>query len=132
MHIWENVRAANIMLERIENVHGMDDAEKARIADETRCLMAYSYFQMFRFYGGLPIVDKAYVGDEVEYPGRKSAQGDYRLYAQSSRHSYREGNHMPWAYDGDDAVEKPVTGLLLVLTRSRFRFSSLLHLPSQL
>ena len=54
MHIWENVRAANIMLERIENVHGMDDAEKARIADETRCLMAYSYFRMFRFYGGLP------------------------------------------------------------------------------
>ena len=105
MHIWENVRAGNIMLERIENVPGMDDAEKARIADETRCLMAYSYFQMFRFYGGLPIVDKAYVGDEVEYPGRKSAQEtiDFML---SLLDTAIEGNHMPWAYDGDDAVEK--------------------------
>ena len=42
--IWENVRHSWMLIERINEVPDMSDAEKARIADEARCLLAYTYF----------------------------------------------------------------------------------------
>ena len=38
-HIWENVRSSYLLIERIDGVPGMDDAEKARIKDEARSLL---------------------------------------------------------------------------------------------
>lgn len=74
MHIWENVRSCNLLIERINEVPGLSDDDKIKIADEARCLMAFTYFNAFRFYGGLPIVDKAYTGSETQYVPRSSVQ----------------------------------------------------------
>lgn len=105
MHVWENVRACNVFLERINDVPGLDDDEKARMADEARCLMAYTYFQTFRFYGGLPIVDKAYTGAETEYVPRSTAKEtiDFMLGLLDTAIN---GGHLPWAYEGAEALSE--------------------------
>ena len=66
-YIWENVRHCWILIERINEVPDMSEAEKARIADEARCLMAYAYFIAFRWYGGLPIIRQSFTGSESSY-----------------------------------------------------------------
>lgn len=105
MHIWQNIRACNVLLERINEVPGMDDEEKARIADQARCLAAYTYFMAFRWYGGLPIVDKAYTGAETEYVPRSTAQEtiDYMV---GLLDTVINGNHLPWSYDATEALSE--------------------------
>lgn len=105
MRIWENVRACNVLLERINAVPNMTEQEKARIADEARCLKAFTYFYAFRFYGGLPLVDIAYTGSETEYVSRSTAQETIN-YMVDLLDTVIDGNNLPWAYEGSDALSE--------------------------
>lgn len=40
----------------IERVPGMDETEKKRLVAEAKCLIAARYFDLFRHYGGLPLI----------------------------------------------------------------------------
>ena len=102
MYMWENVRTCNLILERIGEVPDMTDAEREIIKDEARCLLVSNYFNMFRFYGGLPLVDFTFNGNESNYKGRVSAQEtiDFML---DQLNTVIAGNHLPWAYTGADA-----------------------------
>ncbi len=103
MHIWENIRTCNLILERIDEVPDMSQTEKDKIKDEARCLLVNTYFNAFRFYGGLPLVDFTFNGSESNYKGRKSAQDniDFML---GLLNTVIEGNHLPWAYTGSEAM----------------------------
>lgn len=72
--VWENVRQCNLMLENVDKVPGLTDKEKAHIKDEARCLLASNYYNAFRWFGGLPIIDKSFNGDESSYEGRATAR----------------------------------------------------------
>ncbi len=74
MHIWENVRSSYLLLDRVDEVPDMSAEEKARVKDEAKCLLVYTYFQAFRYFGGLPIIKFAFTGSESGYEGRKSAK----------------------------------------------------------
>lgn len=102
MHIWENIRTSNLLLERVDEVPDMSDEEKARVKDEARCLLAYTYFWAFRFYGGLPLIDFTFNGNETGYEGRKSAQEtiDFIL---GLLDTVIKNNNLKWAYS--DAAE---------------------------
>lgn len=98
-HIWENVRNSWLLIENVDRVPDMNADEKERIKDEARCLLAYTYFTAFRFYGGLPIVRGTFTGSESSYSGRESARAtvDFILEVLDEAIS---GGHLPWAYTG--------------------------------
>ncbi len=105
MRIWENVRQCNVLLERINSVPGLSDLEKEQFADQARCLLAYTYFYAFRFYGGLPIVDVAYTGSESSYVPRSSAEETVDFMV-GLLDTVINNNKLPWAYEGTDALSE--------------------------
>ena len=97
-HIWENVRNCWLLIENIDRVPDMDNSEKARIKDEARCLMAYTYFIAFRFYGGLPIVRSTFTGSEGSYDmSRCSAKETVEFMLELLDQVINDEN-LPWAY----------------------------------
>jgi hypothetical protein len=81
----------------------MDAAEKARICDEARCLIASSYFNMFRNYGGLPIITKTFTGTETSYDiPRASVEKTVNFMVGLLDKVITNGN-LPWGYTGADA-----------------------------
>ena len=54
----KGLRRANILLERIDDAPFNDPAYKQQVRGEARFLRAFTYFELFRKYGGISIVDK--------------------------------------------------------------------------
>ncbi len=65
--VWEGVRAAYIFLENVDNTPDMEESEKNRLKGEAKCIIASRYFDMFRHFGGLPIVKNSFSGTESSY-----------------------------------------------------------------
>ena len=65
--VWEAVRMYWMLEENIGRVPGMDDAEKKSIIAQAKCITASRYFDIFRHYGGVPILEKTYTGFEESY-----------------------------------------------------------------
>lgn len=102
-YIWENVRHCWILIERINEVPDMSEAEKARIADEARCLMAYTYFIAFRWYGGLPIIRQSFTGSESSYDlPRRSVESTVNFMVELLDQVIAN-KALPWAYTGAEA-----------------------------
>lgn len=105
-YIWENVRHCWILIENIDKVPDMTDAEKARIKDEARCLMAYAYFIAFRFYGGLPIINGSFTGSESSYDlPRRSVESTVNFMVDQLN-TVIKNKALPWAYEGSDAASE--------------------------
>lgn len=74
-NVWEAVRAAYIFLENVDQTPDMEQSEKIRLKAEAKCIIASRYFDMFRHYGGLPIIKQSYNGTETMYEqGRESVE----------------------------------------------------------
>lgn len=58
--VWEAVRQAWLFIENVDRVPDMDSAEKERLKAEAKVIIASRYFDLFRHFGGLPIVDHAF------------------------------------------------------------------------
>lgn len=101
-HIWESVRQSLMLIERIDEVPEMGQDEKERMKDEARCLLAMTYFNTFRHYGGLPIIRTTFSGNESSYEGRATAAEtvDYMVEVLDE---VINGNHLPWGYTGAEA-----------------------------
>ncbi len=56
--VWEGVRKAWIFINNVDRVPNMDAAEKAQLKAEAKIIVASLYFDLFRHFGGLPIIDK--------------------------------------------------------------------------
>jgi|SRR5690554_1735440 len=57
---WEAIRKAWLFVENVDRVPDMQQDEKERLKAEAKVIVASRYFDMFRHFGGLPIIDKAY------------------------------------------------------------------------
>ncbi|MDD4970499.1 MAG: RagB/SusD family nutrient uptake outer membrane protein [Paludibacter sp.] len=53
---WKAVRQAYLVFENIDKVSDYSDIEKNQIKSEMKALVAYQYLEMFKRYGGVPIV----------------------------------------------------------------------------
>lgn len=62
---WQAIRRANILLERIDEVPGVDQTYKDQVKGEAKFMRAISYFEMLKRYGGVPIVDKRLTSADV-------------------------------------------------------------------
>lgn len=65
--VWEGVRTAYIFLENVDQTPDMEESEKSRLKAEAKCIIASRYFDMFRHFGGLPIVKNSFSGTESSY-----------------------------------------------------------------
>ncbi len=63
---WPAIRAAWMFIENVERVPDMDQDEKNRLSAEAKVIIASRYFDLFRHFGGLPIVRGTY-GVEAVY-----------------------------------------------------------------
>lgn len=63
---WTALRMLHTMLERIDDVPDADDNYKTTVKAEMRFLRAILYFEMFRRYGGVPIVERRFAADELD------------------------------------------------------------------
>lgn len=71
--IYEAVRICWQFIENVDKVKDMDEAEKLRLKGEAYTIMASRYFDAFRSFGGLCLIDHAYnVGEEFT-SGRSTA-----------------------------------------------------------
>lgn len=57
---WEAIRAALLFVENVDRVPDMEDAEKKRLAAEAKVIVASRYFDLFRHFGGLPLIKETY------------------------------------------------------------------------
>ena len=66
---WAGIRSAYIFIENVDRVPDMDDATKARLKGEAKMIVASHYADMYRHFGGLPLVTKAFTTqDDLEIP----------------------------------------------------------------
>lgn len=103
-YIWENVHNCYTLLEKIDAVPGMDDAEKQSIKDQTKCLLASTYFVAFRFYGGLPIVTGTFTGAETEYNLPRASVEKTVDFMVGLLDEVIKSNALPWGYSGAEAA----------------------------
>jgi len=71
--IYETVRKCWQIIENIDRVPDMSDAEKSRLRGEAYTIMASRYFDAFRNFGGLCLVKKAFPVGEGFTEGRSTA-----------------------------------------------------------
>ena len=62
--MYSRIRSCNVALENIRTATFDNQALKDRLSGEAHFLRGYYYQQLVRYYGGVPLVDRAYGMDE--------------------------------------------------------------------
>lgn len=101
-NIWETVRACYLLMENVDRVPDMDEATKKQYKAEAKCLIASAYFNLMKFYGGLPLVTHAYEvnGDKLDVK-RSSVEKTVNFIVNLFDEAANSGA-LPWAYTSDD------------------------------
>lgn len=99
--VWQTVRACLTLLERIDEVPGLTDAEKACMKAEAYCIIASRYFDLFQFYGGLPIIESRFQGTEGSYDLPRATAEETVAHMVGLLDKAINTSDLPWAYTGD-------------------------------
>lgn len=99
--VWEAVRACYKLLEHVDNVPGLSDSEKASMKAQAKCLIATRYFDLFPFYGGLPLVYNSFSGTDESYDlPRATAEETVEFMVKLLDEAIATPDaDFPWAYD---------------------------------
>lgn len=96
-NVWYTVRAGLRLIERIDGVPGLGEIEKKEMVAQAKCLMADGYYQVFRHYGGLPLVKQVYAGTEDSYEvPRATVEETVNYMVQLLDEAAKD---LPWGYD---------------------------------
>lgn len=69
MFNYTSIRQCYLVIENIDKVVDMSEQDKEIVKAEMKTLIAYRYLEMFKRYGGIPIVEKSMgIGDELKIP----------------------------------------------------------------
>lgn len=71
---WTGIRHAWLFYENVDRVPDMSAEEKLRMKAEAKLLVATFYANMFRHYGGLPLIDHSLRTDDPKFPERSTVQ----------------------------------------------------------
>ena len=99
--VWEAVRACYKLLEHLDQVPDLSESEKASMKAQAKCLIATRYFDLFPFYGGLPLVTSSFSGtdDSYELP-RATAEETVEFMVKLLDEAIATPDaDFPWAYD---------------------------------
>lgn len=96
-NVWYTVRAGWKLMDNIGNVPGIGEAEKKEMVAQAKCLMAAGYYQLFRHYGGLPIIRQAFKGTEDSYNvPRATVEETVKFIVELLDEAVVD---LPWGYD---------------------------------
>lgn len=99
--IWNCVRDCELLIDNIHRVPDMTDAEKARYTAEAKIILACKYFDGIRHFGGLPIVDHAFKGEDQMEEGRSSIDKTVKFTLNLLEEAIAEPN-LPWNLPDSD------------------------------
>ena len=113
---WTSIRRCWTILEKIDDVIGMDDAEKRQFKAEARTIIAIHYTEMLRHLGGVPKVDHLYLPNEDMNTRRMTIREMLEWIDELIEQSWRD---LPWEY-GDPNMYGRLTraGALAVRVRA--------------
>lgn len=102
-NIWQLVHGCYLLMENIDRVPGLDESTKKRYVAEPKCLIASSYFNLLRLYGGQPLVTHSYDvnGDKLDVK-RESVEKTVNFILNLFDEAINSGA-MPFSYSSDDA-----------------------------
>lgn len=96
---WSGIRKAYLFIENIDRVPDMSEGEKLRLKAEAKVIVAMHYADMFRHFGGLPILTKALsVNDDLNIP-RATAEETFRFIVKLLDEAKTD---LPWALSPQD------------------------------
>lgn len=102
--VWEVIRQCQILINNVDRVPDLSEADKLSFKAQAKCLMAARYFDLYSVYGGLPWVGRK------EFTGTESSYDNPRLTAEATADSIVmlldeaiATNALPWKYyDGSN------------------------------
>lgn len=71
---WKGIRRAWLFIENVDRVPDMQETEKTRLKAEAKVIIALHHSDLFRFYGGIPLIDHAYTANEDMHKERGTVQ----------------------------------------------------------
>lgn len=97
---WQAIRASWIFIENVNRVPDMEEVEKNRLAAEAKVIIASRYFDLFRHYGGLPLLSQSYeVEGSYELP-RATVDATVKFMTQLLDEA---ANALPWDLGEEEA-----------------------------
>ncbi|MCT4587124.1 MAG: RagB/SusD family nutrient uptake outer membrane protein [Carboxylicivirga sp.] len=96
---WDGIRAAWVFIENAERVPNFDDGEKERLVAEAKMIIACNYADMFRHFGGLPLVKKAYRPADNTTIGRATLEETVKFITDLCDEA---AENLPWQLEEDD------------------------------
>jgi hypothetical protein len=102
-NVWVLVRRAYLIIENINRVPNMEQTEKDRITAEAKCLIASAYFNMFRHYGGLPLIKSSFSGTESSYQLPRASVKNTVNFMVGLLDEAINTSALTWAYSSDEA-----------------------------
>ena len=108
--VWEVVRWCWLLIENINGVPGMDESEKKQLVAEAKCLIASRYFDLFRHYGGLPLIYASFSGTESSYSMPRATVEETVNYMVTMLDEAINSGALPWAYNGTGSTSSVNTG----------------------
>lgn len=108
--VWEAVRYGWLLLENVDRVPDLSSEEKERMKAEAKCLIAVRYFDMFRHYGGLPLIYASYSGTESSYNAPRATVEATVNYMIKLLDEAIDSGVLPWAFNGSGTSSTAYTG----------------------
>lgn len=94
--IWNCVRDCELLIANVERVPDMTEAEKSRFKAEAKVILASKYLDGIRHFGGLPIVDHAFKGEDQLEEGRSTIEETVNFAVGLLDEAISEPN-LPWS-----------------------------------
>jgi hypothetical protein len=74
---YKGIRVANRVIAGLGNVPGLSETQQEELLGQACFMRAWFYFQLMKRYGGMPILDKVFVGDGDEDLPRQTYHGSH-------------------------------------------------------
>lgn len=99
--IWNCVRDCELLIDNVDRVPDMTSAEKNRFKAEAKIILATKYLDGIRHFGGLPIVDHAFKGEDQLKEGRATIEETVNFAVRLLNEAIDEPN-LPWSLSDAD------------------------------
>lgn len=96
--VWEAVRSSWIFIENVDRVPDMKSDEKERLKAEAKLIIATRYFDIFRHFGGMPIVKASFEVEEDYSVPRSTVSETVKFMVDLCDEAARE---LPWEVTAD-------------------------------
>lgn len=131
LELYGSIRAANLFLENINMLVPQNNTQtigKARMIGEAHFMRAYYYFELFKRYGGVPLVDRVLsVSDELNL-SRNTVE---EVLAFITADCEVAANNLSLQYTSIDLGRATKGAALMLKAKTELFAASLLHNPQQ-